>query len=311
MKKQNQKILNAAQALQLPGVGVRIAKKIEEIVWTDKLRRLENTKLEPNDESLRTFLNIYGVGFAQAQRWISQGHRSLHDLETKASLTKNQKVGIDHFDDFNSRIPRSEMQKHESFVKRLISKLEPTMEVTIGGSFRRGSADSGDIDFIVTKRDASAQIISTIMLERVIPTLYRVDYLTTVLAGSRNTKDGGGSKWHGVCVLPGISNDRVETVEDNKADSAPWRRIDFLFVPWDEIGAALIYFTGNDMFNRSIRLLASKKGMRLNQRGLWKDVAGGPKRERITQGALVEGRDERKIFEILGVPWRAPSERVC
>lgn len=73
----------------------------------------------------------------------------------------------------------------------------------------------------------------------------------------------------------------------------------------------MIYFTGNDIFNRSIRLLASKKGMRLNQRGLWRDVIRGPNRERVTQGTLVEGKSEKKFFQILGVPWRSPQHRLC
>jgi DNA polymerase IV len=84
-----------------------------------------------------------------------------------------------------------------------------------------------------------------------------------------------------------------------------------LLVPEEEMGAALIYFTGNDIFNRSMRLLASKKGMRLNQRGLYADVMRGKNREKITEGTLLEGKSEKKIFEILGVPWRAPTERIC
>lgn len=81
--------------------------------------------------------------------------------------------------------------------------------------------------------------------------------------------------------------------------------------PETEYGAALIYFTGNDIFNRSIRLLASTKGMRLNQRGLYEHVIRGYKRERVTQGELLEGKSEKKIFEILGVQWREPHERWC
>ena len=78
-----------------------------------------------------------------------------------------------------------------------------------------------------------------------------------------------------------------------------------------ERGAALIYFTGNDIFNRIMRLLASRKGMRLNQRGLYRNVLRGAARARVTEGELVEGRDERRIFEPLGVQWREPHERWC
>lgn len=45
------------------------------------------------------------------------------------------------------------------------------------------------------------------------------------------------------------------------------RRIDILGVPFPELGAALIYFTGNDIFNRSLRLKARHMGYSLNQRG--------------------------------------------
>lgn len=51
--------------------------------------------------------------------------------------------------------------------------------------------------------------------------------------------------------------------------------------------------------------------MRLNQRGLFKDVLRGSNRERLCQGTLVEGKDEKKIFEALGVPFRPPEHRIC
>ena len=84
-----------------------------------------------------------------------------------------------------------------------------------------------------------------------------------------------------------------------------------MLVPSTERGAALLYFTGNDIFNRSMRLLASRKGMRLNQRGLYRDVMRGGGRQKLSEGELVEGRDERVIFDVLGVRWREPHERCC
>ena len=58
------------QAIAIPFVGERLADKIEEIAYTDKLRRLDNTRLEPDDEVLQMFLNIYGVGIVQASTWV-------------------------------------------------------------------------------------------------------------------------------------------------------------------------------------------------------------------------------------------------
>lgn len=60
----------------------------------------------------------------------------------------------------------------------------------------------------------------------------------------------------------------VSVLPHSEADVQPkWRRLDILVVAEVEMGAALIYFTGNDIFNRSLRLLASRLGYRLNQYG--------------------------------------------
>jgi len=293
LRKQPNKITTKEEAFAITFIGERLALKIEEIVWTNRLRRLDNTRLEPGDEVLQRFLDIYGVGFSQASKWVSQGHQTLEDLLAKAPLTGNQKIGIAHYDDFLTRIPRAEVEAHGAIVREAVHKVDKEIQVTIMGSYRRGATDTGDIDLILTKPDTPIHYMRTVLLETVIPNLFTQNFLQVGLA---TTSKATGTKWHGASALP---------------DSSIWRRIDFLLVPWDEMGAALIYFTGNDIFNRSIRLLASRKGMRLNQRGLWRDVIRGQNRERITQGMLVEGRSERRIFEILGVPWRPPEHRVC
>lgn len=293
LRKEEHKITTKKEAFAIPFVGERLALKIEEIAWTSRLRRLDNTHAEPNDEVLQKFLNVYGVGYSQASKWISQGHRTFDDLRHHANLTSNQKVGLDHYDDFLARIPRAEIEMHGKLIREAVHEVDKDIQVTIGGSYRRGAADSGDVDFIISKPDAPIHCLRTLILATVIPKLFARGYLKVSLA---TTSKEDGTKWHGASCLPG---------------STVWRRIDFLLVPWDELGAAMIYFTGNDIFNRSIRLLASKKGMRLNQRGLWRDVIRGPNRERVTQGTLVEGKSEKKIFQILGVPWRPPEHRIC
>ncbi|GKT63575.1 DNA polymerase [Colletotrichum tofieldiae] len=303
LKRQPSKISTAEEAIRLPGVGQRLADKIEEIVTTNRLQRLESAEQEPMDKVLQTFLKIYGVGSVQASHFISQGFRTLEDLKERAKLTPNQRIGIDHYDDLNTRIPRSEVKLLGAVVKSEAAKLDPAMQLIVGGSYRRGAMDSGDIDFIVTKKGTRATTDLTPFLHELVKTLEAQNFLVARLAGSRDETDG--SKWHGCCVLPkirGINDENYRRV---------WRRVDFLVVPETEIGAALIYFTGNDIFNRSIRLLASKKGMRLNQKGLYKDVMRGPGRVKLTEGELVEGQDERRIFEILGVKWREPHERWC
>ena len=293
LRKEKRKVITKEQALTIPFVGERLAAKIEEIVWTNRLRRLDNANMEPNERIIQTFLKIYGVGHVQALIWIDQGFRTLQDLVSKAALTKNQKIGIEHYEDFQTRIPRQEVEEHSKVVQQTIHACDKGIQVTIGGSYRRGALDSGDVDFIITKPNCSLETLRVIILDIVIPQLFENEYLKVGLA---TTVREDGTKWHGASCLPG---------------STTWRRIDFLLVPWEQMGAALIYFTGNDIFNRSIRLLASKKGMRLSQRGLYRDVLRGPGREKITEGTLVESKSEEKIFELLGVPWRPPEHRNC
>ncbi|KAI9784531.1 MAG: hypothetical protein M1816_000797 [Peltula sp. TS41687] len=332
LRKQAQRISTFAEASALPHIGERLALKVEEIVSTDRLRRLESTKTDDcHDQTLQTFLAIYGVGFAQANRWVSQGHRTLDDLLRRGvPLTKNQRIGIDRHTDFNTRIPRSEVEALGAVVKNAACKLDPDLQIVIMGSYRRGATTSSDIDLIVTKPRTSSDTLRTIVLERLIPTLFEQGFLKVALA---STSPRTGSKWHGACSLP--VPQKKENINPNKPnnnehkhkadgkekqrgnqeeeDEGVWRRIDFLLVPEEELGAAMIYFTGNDIFNRSLRLLARKKGMRLNQRGLWRDgfprLAKATNGRKNTGGELVEGRSERRIFEILEVPWREAVER--
>jgi DNA polymerase IV len=305
LKRQQARINTEEEAIRLPSIGQRLAEKIEEIVTTDRLRRLEYAQTEPMDEALQLFLRIYGVGSKQAHQWTAQGYRTLDDLREKAKLTANQKIGIEHYDDLNEIIPRHEVEALGKFVTKSAADVDPSLKLIIGGSYRRGAESSHDIDFIVTKPNtgSTAEILPS--LGKLIRQLEEQGFLVARLASSRSASSDG-SKWHGCCVLP-----LIKGVNDGDDYRPTWRRIDFLVVPESEIGAALIYFTGNDIFNRSMRLLASKKGMRLNQRGLYKDAMRGPDRARVTEVDLLEGRNERRIFEILGVQWREPHERWC
>ncbi|KAG6082557.1 hypothetical protein E4U15_002458 [Claviceps sp. LM218 group G6] len=361
LKQHNTKVTSEAQAVQLPHIGQSLAQKIQEIATTSKLRRLNYAEQSTDEEPMQSsayqlFLQIHGVGTHQAQQWLSHGHRTLEDLKAKAKLTPAQRIGIDHFDDLNRRIPRHEVAALGAYVQNAAAKIDDSVELIIGGSYRRGAPTSGDIDFIVTKRNTTCVEDLRPFFGELLGVLTEGGFLTASLASSfrgragkgtgtgtggggldvkekekgkegeeeekeeassfsveralllssssSSSSSGSGRKFHGCCVLPRGGGGEKE--------GAPiWRRIDFLLVPETERGAALIYFTGNDIFNRSMRLLARRKGMRLNDKGLWgrgdTKVGNGVR----AGGELVEGRCEKRIFEILGVQWREPTERWC
>ncbi|OQE31128.1 hypothetical protein PENFLA_c002G10153 [Penicillium flavigenum] len=292
LRKQPNKIATRAQARAIPGIGERLADKIEEIVLTNRLRRLENANHTPEDLIIKEFLGVYGAGLPQASKWVAQGYRSLKDLLERAPLTKQQRIGVERHSDFAQRIPRKEVEAHGAIVRKAVQAVDRDMQVIVGGSYRRGALTCGDVDCLITKPGATLEQIRTMMLGLVVPRLFNSGFLQASLAISSHQD---GSKWHGASALPGTTL---------------LRRIDLLFVPDAELGAALIYFTGNDIFNRSMRLLARKKGMCLNQKGLYADVLRN-QQVKLNGGRLLEGRDERRIFALLGVPWRPPEHRIC
>ncbi|KAK7951966.1 DNA polymerase IV [Apiospora aurea] len=326
LKQQSVKILTFAQAIAINNIGESSAEKIEEIAKTGRVQKLQNLQNLLNDPMIKLrglFTNIYGVGPNQADRWIRQGYRTLDDIQEKAHLTANQRIGLERYDDLNTRIPRKEVEALGAHVVRAARAIDRDVQLIIGGSYRRGADSSGDIDIIITRQGTSSTSQLVGFLDELVSKLTDEGFLTVALAAHSKNRvdDGHGSKWHGCCVLPkddypGDASAEVDdndgNVNKNKEEWHPlWRRIDLLLVPESQLGAALIYFTGNDIFNRSMRLLAQKKGMRLNQRGLYKDVLRGKGNVKITEGELVEGEDERKIFRHLGVHWREPHERWC
>lgn len=295
LRRQTEKIVTQKQARAIPDIGERLAGKIEEIVLTNRLRQFDNTNYTAEDRILQEFMGVYGAGLSQASQWLAQGYRSVSDLLEKANLTTNQRIGVEHYHDFMQRIPRKEVEAHGAFVRKAVQSVDCDMQVIIAGSYRRGALSSGDIDVLITKPDASLDQIRSLMKDTVIPKLFEDGFLQVGLATSQK-HDHDGSKWHGASTLPG---------------SPIWRRIDLLFVPGAEVGAALLYFTGNDIFNRSMRLLARKRGLFLNQRGLYENVRRDAQRVKVDPGRLLESRDEHRIFSLLGVPWRPPEQRIC
>jgi DNA polymerase IV len=236
---------------------------------------------------------VYEADFVVASKWIQVGHKTLNDLSNYGNSTGMQQIGLYHYDNFNIRIPREQVTALGEIVKKAVAAIDPEVEAIIGGSYRRGAETSGDIDFLLAKPGTSSSYQLLPFLSELVNRLTKDGFLVAALAEPRI---GEESKWHGACVLPG---------------NPIWRRIDFLMVPEPELGAALIYFTRDDIFNRSMRLLAGTKRMRLNQRGLYKNVMRGPGRIKLAERALVEGADERTIFKILNVPYRPPEQRIC
>ena len=288
-------VTSYSQAIQLEGVGPAIAKKIEEISRTHHLRQLDVSKGSRHTQLMKLFKGIYGVGTVIAKKWIDEGMTSLDDIKNRTDLTDAQRLGLQYYDEWNERIPRSECTIHAEYVQYMLNSVDPLIEATIGGSYRRGVKTCGDIDFIVTKPDATMEALQADM-DNLIDTIKQAGYLQCILHHHVKNKLLTG------CSLPPLWNKKVD------GQGEEWgkcRRVDFLLVPWKELGAAMIYFTGDDEFNKKLRYRAQKHGMVLNGTGLYKIVRDGSKERH----QLVESFDEKKIMSLLNVKWHEPEQR--
>lgn len=76
-------------------------------------------------------------------------------------------------------------------------------------------------------------------------------------------------------------------------------QVDLRVVPKSAWGAAMIYFTGSKAHNVRIREIAVRKGLKLNEYGLFDAVSG----------ELLAARTERQVYQRLGLPYIEPTLR--
>ncbi|KAF8824638.1 hypothetical protein HHX47_DHR8000054 [Lentinula edodes] len=293
------RIKSLEDAEKIQGVGKKTAQKIMEIIETGNLQRIAYERTE-DVKVISLFTKIYGVGIQTATMWYARGCRTIEDLCNgvgDVALNEGQKIGIEFYDDLNSRMPREEAKAIFELIKPIALRLDPTLFVEIMGSYRRGKTDCGDIDILITRCPDDGHTHEGI-LHKLLERLHTAGILTEDLALPDYSKPLE-AVYHGICRLPNVPGARR-------------RRIDFLTVPYSSKGGALLYYTGDDMFNRSMRLLANRMGYSLNQRGLYAGVVRDPRNRtvKLNTGNLIASETEEQIFKALGVPWREPHERV-
>ncbi|GAA5988720.1 hypothetical protein JCM11641_005155 [Rhodosporidiobolus odoratus] len=283
--------------VKLRGIGPKLATKIMEIRRTGTHRRVSVFDA-PKDRAARTFGQIWGVGPNLAQDFYDLGARSVEDLRKdpdRFGLHENQRMGLRYYEELLERIPREEMDRLFEVAQGVAAKIDPKLQVYCMGSYRRGAETSGDIDLLVTRSTEDGRTHAG-AVRKLWQELGKLGFAQHTLS-EPNDWDALDAKVNGLCRLP--------------KKGSKMRRIDILGVPHDELAPALIYFTGNDYFNRSLRLKARHLGLRLNQRGLYKNVARGDKGVKLTEGVRIKGLDtEEKVFKVLKVTWRPPEERI-
>ena len=148
------RISSGKEAKKLPGVGEKIALKIDEIIETGKLKKLDTIRNDDVTTAVNALTRVSGIGPAKARELFDAGISSIEDLQKNTDkLTKGQKIGLKYVEDFEKRIPRSEIKMFQSKIRKIIKKLDPKYIMTVCGSFRREAETSGDIDILLTHPD--------------------------------------------------------------------------------------------------------------------------------------------------------------
>ncbi len=257
----------------LPGVGEKIAGKIEEYLERGTFKKYEEvTSKVP--EGILKLLEIPGIGPKTIKHAYDElGVKNLDDLKRvieDGSLAKlkgmgpkkveNIKKSIELYFKMQDRIPLGEIYPFVENLKKWISSFEHVKKVEVCGSYRRKKETVGDIDILC---------VSTHGHEVIDKFVHHPD-VTRILAQ-------GETK--GSCIF----NDRIQ--------------VDLRVVSEESFGAALQYFTGSKQHNVHLRTLAKQMGYKISEYGVFKE------------GKKVAGEKEEDVYGILGLDFIPPELR--
>ncbi|HBI25695.1 MAG: PHP domain protein [Candidatus Wolfebacteria bacterium GW2011_GWC2_39_22] len=263
---------------KIPGVGVSIAEKIEEYIKTGRIQHYEELKKKiPVD--LRTLSAVEGLGPKKIKKlYWELDIKTLADLEQAAlsgalnkvdgfgpKSTENIIKGIEFVKTSGGRLVLGNVFPAIAHIKSELEGIKGVEKVTIVGSARRKKETVGDFDLLVVAKDAQPVMDFFVKMREVI----RVH--------------AHGATKSSVRIKSGID-------------------VDIRVVPKESYGAALVYFTGSKAHNVLLRQLAIKKGLKLNEYGLFR-MKGG-KEEKMVAGDTEEG-----IYNTLGLEYIEPEMR--
>ncbi len=260
----------------IPGIGKDLAEKIRTIVATGKLPLLEETRKEL-PASLSALMKVRGLGPKKiAALYKALKVASLEDLKKAAAAQKirelpgfSEKTEQAILDEIG-RAPvkggareRFKLAVAEQIVGPLFEDLkraEGVEEIAIAGSYRRRAETVGDVD-ILAAAEKSGGIVARFV---------RHDDVAKVLAE--------GDTKASVVLRGGL-------------------QVDLRVVPPASFGAALHYFTGSKAHNIAVRLMGVKRGLKVNEYGVFR----GKK--------MIAGRTEEEIYKLFGMPYIEPELR--
>jgi DNA polymerase (family 10) len=266
--------LSAAARLAIPGIGKDLNAKITELVETGTIA-YHRDLLKEFPPTILDLLRLQGVGpKTVAMLYRDLGIATLDDLEKaaregrlrnlKGMGTKKEAFILKALEERTRSAGRRLMAEAHETAAALVAALRehaPDAEISPVGSLRRGCETCGDLDILAAGAPPSLMDAFT-----------RYKLVERVLA-------------HG----------------ETKSSVLLWGgfQADLRLVPRESLGAALQYFTGSKPHNIALRDRAVRRGLKLNEYGLFQ--ADG--------GQIVAQASEEEIYKALGLAYVPPELR--
>lgn len=257
----------------LPGIGEDLAEKIEEIVRTGSCRQLRSLR-RAHPRGLRELLRIPGIGPRRAGRLFHEA-----GITTARRLVGAARAGrIRSMRGFGARSESGLMRAAEAYLAsdrrwkvseatqqadalaRHLGASKDVAELCVAGSYRRQRDTVGDLDLLVASRRAAG--VNRLFLDH--------PEVSQVLAqGPTRTS---------VVLKSGM-------------------QVDLRVVQPASFGAAMVYFTGSKAHNLALRRIAQKRGLKINEYGVYR----GTRR--------IAGDTEASVYATLDLPCIPPELR--
>jgi DNA polymerase IV len=320
-------ITHVDEILRLPGCGSKYAGLYQEWKDTGHIREVDDFESSEKMQILNLFYGIHDVAGKTSNLFYDKGWRDLADVTEHGwkTLNREQQVGLKYYDDFQTKIPRLEVEEIGRTVLEFASDLRPGFQMVICGGYRRGKKMCGDVDIILTHPDeeATARFITPLM-----ENLVRAGYIPHTLQKSDRNSDRGQEplNWKGGMPRSAPGFDSLDkalvvwqdpewpTMESDLSQNPEAknpnlnRRVDIIISPWKTAGCAIVGWSGATMFERDIRRYCryelgykfDSSGVRRLDDGEWVDLEGD------ATDLVVK---EKRVFEGLGLEWREPTLR--
>jgi DNA polymerase (family X) len=258
---------------EIPNIGENIAKKIEEVLTTGRLRYYEEFKKKmPID--LDEIVRVEGVGPKKAKVLYEKlGVTNLKQLEDEArsgriaplagfgeKTQKNIIEAIEFLKRSHGRFLLGEILPVANEVVDRLKAMKEVKKIEIAGSLRRMKETIGDVDILVTS-DNPTKVMDFFTSQPGVVKIW-----------------GKGSTKSSVRMKEGFD-------------------MDLRVIPGESYGAALQYFTGSKDHNIALRKIAIDRGLKLNEWGLFRGSQS------------VASRTEEDVYKAIGLRWMPPEIR--